>query len=124
MKALVSIHPEYADLIASGKKTVEYRRRRFSRLPDALIIYATRPVRQIIGEAVIGGYTCGPVMEIWKRTNGDKRGGISEADFRKYFAGCKEAYAYEIESFKPYDPPKTLADFGMTRPPQFFRYLD
>ena len=52
--AIISIHPDYADAIFAGKKTIELRRR-IPEVPSGtrLWIYATRPTGAIIGFVTI-----------------------------------------------------------------------
>ena len=48
-KILISIKPKYVQDILLGKKLYEYRKRLPSDV-DAAIIYATAPVKKIVGE--------------------------------------------------------------------------
>jgi len=52
--AVISIHPYHANRIYSGKKRIEFRRRASGlKVFDRLLIYETRPVSLITGEAII-----------------------------------------------------------------------
>ena len=45
----MSIHPQYADAIVAGRKRAEFRKRPLAADIDVVLIYATAPVRAIIG---------------------------------------------------------------------------
>ena len=47
--ALLSIHPVYAQGIIDGRKTVEFRRRAFGKSVTHVVVYATAPVRKVVG---------------------------------------------------------------------------
>ncbi|MDD8572078.1 ASCH domain-containing protein, partial [Escherichia coli] len=50
MKVLLSIKPEYAESILSGKKKYEFRKNIFrNKNVDTIVIYATMPVGKVIG---------------------------------------------------------------------------
>ena len=52
-KILLSIKPEFADKIMSGKKKFEYRTHVPSRPINTIVIYSTFPVGKIIGEVEV-----------------------------------------------------------------------
>src|SRR5882724_5772524 len=65
---LVSIKPEYAHQILSGKKLVEIRKRFSDRWAGArVVLYASNPEKALIGEATIRSVTSGHPKEIWAR---------------------------------------------------------
>lgn len=49
MDVLLSLKPKYAEMILSGKKTVELRKRWANKEVDKVWIYATEPVGKILG---------------------------------------------------------------------------
>ena len=55
MKVLLSIKPEYASKILDGTKRYEYRRAIFKRTEvTTVVVYASDPVRKVIGEFAPG----------------------------------------------------------------------
>ena len=46
---LLSIRPDYVELISGGVKRVEFRRRPFARDVARIVIYATGPVKKLVG---------------------------------------------------------------------------
>jgi predicted transcriptional regulator len=90
--AIISIHPEHADSILAGRKTIELRRR-IPALPlgTRLWIYATRPTGAVTGIATIQDIARGRPSTIWKtHRNGT---GVDHASFQAYFSGAQEAVA-------------------------------
>lgn len=54
MRVLLSINPQYADKIFSGEKIYEYRRNIFKNTDVKIVlVYATSPIKKIIGEFYI-----------------------------------------------------------------------
>ena len=50
MNALLSIKPEFVEKIFSGEKRFEFRKSAFRQDISCVIVYATSPVRRIVGE--------------------------------------------------------------------------
>ena len=76
---------------------------------------------KVVGEAqVIKTISASPTA-LWEGTK--KFAGISRDKYRKYFKGCKVAYAYQLGEVIQYDPPKNLSEIGISLPPQSFIYL-
>ena len=66
MYFLMSIKPEYAELILSGVKKTEIRRTRVKALPgDVVLIYATLPRGQIVGYFTINQVSYDSPQIIW-----------------------------------------------------------
>ena len=123
MKALVAIRPEYAERILTGGKTYEYRRRIWRRDDvDTIVIYATAPVRAIVGEARIDAILDGTPTDIWNLTHDSA--GIDRTRFMAYLHGTDTAHAIRLCDPIRYTRPRPLTDYGLTRPPRSFVYLD
>jgi predicted transcriptional regulator len=120
---LMSIRPQYAQAILDGTKLFEYRRRGpvWSVMGARLFLYATAPVSAVIGEAGAVIWHASPEI-IWQHTK--HAAGIAEQDFFLYFIACEIGDVFEIVYTKRYAHPKPLSDFGVSRPPQSWRYLD
>ncbi|PCH61310.1 MAG: hypothetical protein COC05_01235 [Gammaproteobacteria bacterium] len=122
---LISIKPEYVDMIFCGGKTVELRRVLPKNLTDdaELIIYASSPTRSIVGKARIKRVEDHPVEKLWRKLG--HKTGISAKYFKEYFKGKDRGYGLvldEIVKFsKPY-PLNHLREKLNFSPPQSFMY--
>ncbi|MCA1515640.1 ASCH domain-containing protein [Bradyrhizobium sp. NBAIM01] len=66
--AIVSIHPDYADAILDGTKTIELRRRSPELANGTrLWIYATRPTAAVVGVATISDVNRAHPRTIWQK---------------------------------------------------------
>jgi predicted transcriptional regulator len=120
---LLSIKPVYAESILSGKKTVEFRKANFPRRVGTVVLYATSPIKRIVGVVKVRQVVVLGPAGAWRRYR--KRGAIGKAAFDAYYTGAKRAVCLEIGKVcrlaGPVDPKKVLRGF---RAPQSFRYLD
>lgn len=146
---LISIRPNWCDKIASGRKTMEIRKTRPKlETPFKCFIYMTKQKKSDDGwlaavetehgcyygaGSVIGEFVCDKIEDFsdWKyeyaamlrhidlfaATNGDY------AFLSEYIPG-KKGYGWNISDLKIYDTPKQLADFGLSRPPQSWQYIN
>lgn len=122
MKLLLSIKPEYAKRIISGEKRYEFRKRLPQKRVDSIIIYATAPVKSVVGEVeVIDTLTMRPTP-LWENTK--VAAGISRSKYREYFHGCKEANAFVLGTVIEYTKTKSLSDYGLENAPQSFVYIN
>lgn len=118
---LLSINPEYADRILVGSKKYEFRKKLANKPVNKILIYSTTPIMKVVGEVEVIKTISSSPSALWEYTK--KFAGISRDKFRKYFKGCKVAYAYELGKAIQYNPPKELNDFNVDLPPQSFIYL-
>lgn len=118
---LLSINPEYVERIFAGSKKYEFRKRLANRTVDKILIYSTTPIMKVVGEVQIVKTISASPTALWECTK--KFAGISRDKYRKYFKGCKVAYAYQLGRVIRYDPPKELYEFNIHMPPQSFIYL-
>lgn len=116
------IRPKYAIAIKNRNKKVEFRKSKFKNLKtDYCIVYASSPLKKIIGYFRFKEIDEGKPSNIWKKYN--KLGAIDEKDFYEYFRDRDKAYAIRIEEFFPTEtinPKKKIEGFIV---PQSFRYL-
>ena len=120
-KCLFSIKPEFAFKILEGKKTFEYRKNRTKENVSCMVIYATAPVKKIIGDVKIINIINDTPENIWQLTH--KTSGISYEMYFKYFLKKRKAYAYHLEYPNKYSPYKELKDFEVKQAPQSYQYL-
>jgi predicted transcriptional regulator len=112
--AIISIHPDYADAILAGTKTVELRRR----APDLPIgsrlwIYATQPIGAVTGFVTIGQLTRGDPVALWKE-HGDGTG-IDNAAFKAYFNGSQFGVAIGLSAARRVERPVTITQLRHIR---------
>lgn len=67
-KIMLSIKPQYAANILNGSKKFEYRKVRFKREVDKILIYSTHPVMSVVGEAKIEKILENTPQKIWDIT--------------------------------------------------------
>lgn len=119
--AVLSIHPEYARLIASGEKQVEFRRNGFSRPLTHVVVYSTSPESRLLGYFEVERISRGTPESLWESHNGHS--GISRDRLFDYFGDEEEVTAIVIGSFHEFQETVTLEDLGITMPPRSFRYV-
>ena len=142
MKAvLMSIHPKWCELIASGQKTVEIRKTRPKlKTPFKVYIYCTKDFRPNMKYGfklwagrgkVIGEFSCTKLSSYdyaemyeppdWEKSLGDQyyiasgeleRSCLSYEEFTEYGQGEK-LYGLHITDLKIYDEPKPLHCFSV-----------
>lgn len=120
--ALMSLKPKYADAILSGRKTCEFRRTAFAQEVSFVVIYATKPVGQVVGIARVTAIEEGTPEELW--TEFQTIGGITEEEFVAYYLGAESGIAITLDC--PVRLPEALALESLSdslRPPQSFLYL-
>lgn len=123
-RILISIKPKYADRILAGTKLVEVRNRFSQRwLGCRAVLYASRPLSSLVGEATISAISRGSPAEIWS-TYGS-RIGVECQEFEEYAGSSGELSAIELDDVTPYLEPVSLAQLSHLtnadlRPPQSF----
>jgi len=122
MKVVLSIKPEFAYKIFDGTKKYEFRKAIFKNdRIKTIIVYASSPVQQVIGEFEIEKIINHDIDTLWGLTQ--QFSGISEEYFYQYFAEKEIGYAIKIKKTKRYKRPKCLrADYNLV-PPQSFAYF-
>ena len=122
MKVLLSIKPEFALKIFDGSKKYEYRRSIFKRNEvNIVVVYASDPIKKVIGEFEIGDILHEEPDELWANTK--NHAGISKGRFLEYFTNKAKGYAIKVKSTRMYDTPLPLKSFMVSSPPQSFMYL-
>jgi predicted transcriptional regulator len=121
--ALLSIHPHFAHAILIGDKAVELRRVSVSHDTSHVLVYATSPVRAVIGWFAVDGIDEQSPTAIWQKHR--HACGVTRREFRSYFRGAARAYALRVGERRVFDVGVPLdAIPGVRRPPQSFQYLD
>lgn len=129
---LISVNPEWCELIASGIKTVEVRKTRPKlETPFKVYIYCTLPRKSgdiflVAGKTiqgngkVIGEFVCDAIFPM-SITYSDTESRIALKEFPftcmtdkqiiDYLGNGKEGYAWHISDLKIYDKPRELSEF-------------
>lgn len=124
MKSILqSIKPQYCELIASGKKTIEVRKTRPKLdVPFKVYIYCTKNAPQKWFDEtkhgkVIGEYVCDYITPIFSRSrfwiaeDVLSASCLSFEEISKYADGALNLYGWHISDLKIYDKPKELSEF-------------
>lgn len=120
---IISLHPEHANKILSGKKKLEFRRVWSKQQVNAVVIYATSPIKKIVAISYVKQVHIGTKNKLWELAK-SIGGGLSRSALRNYFEGKKYGFAIEFKSVAPIKPAlsPTLC-FKKFSPPQSFSYL-
>lgn len=106
---LLSIRPRHMDKILRGTKRVEIRRKFSSKwLGHVVNLYASGPVRQLVGRATVSRVVCRAPELIWTEFGGEI--GCSREEFDQYTAGADEIYALELSEVIPFRVPVSRYD--------------
>lgn len=123
MRILLSVKPEYVEQIERHTKLFEFRKQKFKNVPSEILIYASAPVKKIVGIIQVRDIIEDTPIALWSRCR--QYAGIKEKAFFEYFKGKNQGIAIEIKGYikfeSPIDPYKVNSDFT---PPQSYAYLD
>ena len=119
--ALLSIRPAYVGLIRNGVKRVEFRRRPFAQDVACVVIYATSPVKKLVGFCEVEGMVVDTPAALWARYG--PVAGLSRESLFRYLNGVERGLAIQLGPFRPFAYGIALPASGIERPPQSFRYL-
>lgn len=124
MNVILSIRPNFCQLIFDGQKKYEYRKRVFKRTDiDKVYIYASKSICKIVGYFTIAAMIEDSPNNMWKTTH--EGSGITKEYFDAYFRSCDMAHAIaigEVVKFDtPIDPKEVIKNFTA---PQNYRYVD
>ena len=145
---LISVNPKWCELIASGEKTIEVRKTKPKlKPPFKCYIYCTKDKNNHFWTGkrysyaddrshnafdkdgngkVIGEFTCDTfVIDITYGRDPLYCGAacMNAIDVAAYALNYPK-YGWHISDLKIYDEPKELSDFGLTRPPQSWCYVE
>ena len=123
---LISIRPEFSDLIFSGRKTVELRRTKPSLTAgDLVIVYTSSPSCELTGAFEVKKVDCGRPGSLWRKVRNSC--GISKATYNAYFAGASTAFGIQIKKAWRLETPLKLESMrkrlSAFHPPQTYRYF-
>ena len=122
----ISIKPKYIKKILEKTKTVELRKSRPKVKPDDIVLlYATTPIKAILGYAYIKDILIGSPEEIWELT--EEYNGISRKEFVSYYGDVSKAYGIclkQTQLLKNGLKLEDIRDFIPNfHPPQTYKYI-
>lgn len=118
----MSIHPEFAEAILSGRKGVEFRKRPVAPDVSHVLVYATLPVGSLVGWFHVEGQTIETPKRLWAQFK--EVGCISRTRFFAYYGGRRVGTGIKVAEAGRFNTPLPLSEFGtIIRPPQSFQYL-
>src|SRR6478609_10334315 len=122
---VISIKPTYVDLIMSGQKTVELRRRFSNSMQTGteICIYSSSPVQSIVGKVSIKKIIKMRIEDLWNEVG--KFSGLSYKYFKNYFDGLDEGYGIFLERptlYRNYIPLAQLSKKLNFYPPQSYMF--
>ena len=121
--AFMPIKPVHVEKILTKEKLYEYRKTTFNKSLRHIIIYASAPIKKIVGLAEVGEIQIAAPTVLWERTK--HAAGITRKQYREYFKNAKQACAIEIKNLYPLNklisPNEINNEFKV---PQSFSYVD
>ena len=119
----MSIHPEFAQLILDGKKKVEFRKTCFASEVSHVVIYATTPLKKVVGYFEVEKIHVGSPKTLWQSYS--EVAGISERFFQDYYQNFREGVAIEVGQVYSLDHALSLDCIsGSLVAPQSYVYID
>lgn len=119
---LLPIQPQYATPIIEGRKKVEFRKTVFRTPPTHVVVYASSPVKCVVGYFNVSHVDVAPVHLLWSRYG--EVGCIEEGDFTAYYGDREHGIVLGVGDVVVLNEPISLSDLGLDhRPPQSFMYL-
>ena len=117
------IKPVYAERIMRCQKRYEYRKVAFALPVSWIVVYASAPVKRIVGIVEITDVRTGAPTSVWESTK--KAAGVPRSTFRSYFSGRHRAVAITLGRVlrlsRHVAPEDIDPRFSV---PQSFRYVD
>lgn len=124
---VLSLKPRFAEAILAGTKTVELRRTTPKiEVPTRALLYATTPVRALLGTCIITDVRSANLTALWREYG--PRSELSHDEFKRYFEGLDIGTALPLSNQRSLDRIVPLHDLRAKprgfRPPQSFAYVD
>ena len=124
---LISVKLQFSQLIVTGKKTVELRKKIPANLPGRKVyVYSTCPDAKIIGFFEVQSVESLPIVKLWERVRA--LAGMKEEDFFAYYTEKEQGYAIFFHEFVELKTPVTLEALRKRNPgfvpPQNYHYIN
>lgn len=121
----MSVHPRFVELIFTGKKKFELRRRGAGlNAGDIVYVYATSPEMALRGRFIVNDVLHEQLPALWNRVRNGA--GISKEQFDEYFQGKERGFAISVRDevlLKPVPLTALRKVWPGFQPPQSYRYL-
>ena len=114
-----SIKKEYCLNLLNGRSMWEYRRRKNQiRAGDKIILYATSPDKELIGEFIVGQIIIGSAEEVWQKTKSEVCYKFDEVV--SYLKSGDYPIAFKVNGSKKYEKPISLLKIPFFKPPMSY----
>lgn len=119
---IISMAPKSAEaLFDNPEKNVVFYKVTPANKVLRVIVYATAPVKKVVGEFDLQEIKIAATSTIWK--NFSKASVISKKEYDSYYEGKEKAHAMISKKTYKYRNPKDLSDYNMSKGPSGFQYL-
>jgi predicted transcriptional regulator len=124
---LLSLRPEFAELVFAGTKKVELRRvRPRVQADDWILVYVSTPVKALVGYIQVARIIESSPASLWKKVR--DHAGITRQQYNEYYLGAPKAYGIVLNAVKRLPEPLELSRLRQVwpdfHPPQCYRYLE
>ncbi len=120
---LLPIKPKYAEAIKNGHKTIEFRKKEFSRKVKYIVVYSSNPKQEIIGFFEIDNIETDSPKNLWDKYY--KVAGIESKSYNEYYNNSKKAVGIKIKKFHSLNKSIKLYELKVgLKAPQSFCYLE
>ena len=124
--ALLSVRPRFAEALLDGSKTVEIRRRRAHIASGSVcLVYASSPVRALVGAIRVKTTDTDTPDALWRRW-GDTTG-LRRDEYETYLVGSSHPCAIVVGAATRFAGPVTLRELRRRQKafvtPQSYRFL-
>lgn len=119
---VMSVHPQFAEAIMDGRKTIEFRKRRLADDVTVVWVYATAPISKVVGYFEVGAIHTAHPRDLWQRFS--DVGCIDRAAFDKYYADSLIGAGISVHKAVRLRRPAHIADLLPSGvPPQSYAYV-
>lgn len=119
---IISMAPKSAEaLFDNPEKNVVFYKVTPANKVLRVIVYATAPVKKVVGEFDLQEIKIAATSTIWR--NFSKASVISKKEYDAYYEGKDKAHAMISKKTYKYRNPKDLKEYNMTKGPSGFQYL-
>lgn len=116
---VLSIKEEYGLNLLNKKALWEYRRRKSKiKSGDKIILYATAPNKEIIGDFIVGKIIIGKPDEVWEKTKGEVC--YQQDEVVPYLESGDFPIAFEVTDPKKYLRTISLDEIPYFKPPMSY----
>lgn len=119
---LLPIKPVFAEEILCNRKKYEYRKKLCYENIDKIYLYATAPVKCILGEVEVLEKIIMKKCKLWELSKNES--GISLEYYERYFRANEYGSAYHLGKVQRYENRVQLEEIGIKYYPQSYVYID